>query len=264
MLAIVLLASASGVAAQEKAQVATLEFVEGIVERSGSDGIWVDAVEGSPFRLGDELRTGDGALAYLAFPWMTLQLGSSTEFQVPDSLVLSAVLKRGRMEPIGTGGGIIKLVTEEAQIRGEGRIVVRREGDATMLTVRKGTFQVTTAGGRIVLEEGHGLRIESGGAPASALELATAPVELSPAEDPAYATVAQPVALHWSANQAAYYVEVLPLHTEQVIRAIDAAQSPVNLAIPWVGTFRWRVAARDANGVEGQPSDEGLITVVER
>ena len=264
VLAIFLFAFASGLSAQEKAQVATLEFVEGIVELSGVDGGWVRAVEGSPFRLGDQLRTGDGALAYLMFPWMTLQIGSSTEFEVPDSLVLSAVLKRGRMEPLGTGGGIIKLVTEEAQIRGDGRIVVRRDEGVTMLTVRAGTFQVTTGSGRVALGEGRGLRIDSSGASASGLELAEAPIELSPAEDPAYALPAQPVALRWSANSPAYYVEVLPIHSEQVVRAFDADQPPIDLSIPWVGTFRWRVSARDSNGVEGQPSTEGLITVVER
>ncbi len=259
-----LLALAGSARAQEKAQVATLEFVEGVVERAGQDGVWGRAIEGGPFRLGDQLRTGEDGLAYVAFPWMTVQIGGSTEFEVPEALVLSAVLKRGRMEPLGTGGGIIKLVTEEAEIRGDGRIVVRREDGATMLTVRTGSFQVTTGSGRVALGEGQGLRVESAGATTPGVDLASPPTGLSPADDPAYATPTHPVALEWSAGQPGYYVELLPLHSEQVVWAFDAAGPPVDVPISWPGTFRWRVSARDASGVEGRPSREGLISVVER
>jgi hypothetical protein len=34
--------------------------------------------------------------------------------------------------------------------------------------------------------------------------------------------------------------------------------------IPWEGTYRWRISSRDAQGLEGRPSEAGVICVVEK
>jgi hypothetical protein len=39
---------------------------------------------------------------------------------------------------------------------------------------------------------------------------------------------------------------------------------PIRVEIPWLGTYRWRVSARDPRGIESPPSAEGLICSVER
>jgi hypothetical protein len=41
----------------------------------------------------------------------------------------------------------------------------------------------------------------------------------------------------------------------------DVTTSPVKIEVPWEGAFRWRVSARDARGLEGVPSADGLIAV---
>ena len=33
------------------------------------------------------------------------------------------------------------------------------------------------------------------------------------------------------------------------------------VALPWEGAFRWRVSGRDARGLEGPPSEDGLLAV---
>ena len=38
----------------------------------------------------------------------------------------------------------------------------------------------------------------------------------------------------------------------------------VKIEVPWEGAFRWRVSARDARGLEGLPSADGLIAVDSR
>ncbi len=51
---------------------------------------------------------------------------------------------------------------------------------------------------------------------------------------------------------------------DAVLLAREAGAPPLRLEIPWLGTYRWRVAARDARGVESRPSAEGLICSVDR
>jgi hypothetical protein len=59
-------------------------------------------------------------------------------------------------------------------------------------------------------------------------------------------------------------VEILALQGDGVLLARDASAPPLRLEIPWLGTYRWRVAARDARGLESPPSSDGLICAVER
>jgi hypothetical protein len=59
-------------------------------------------------------------------------------------------------------------------------------------------------------------------------------------------------------------VEVLALDKDQVLLARDVDAPPLRLQLPWLGTYRWRVAARDARGIESRPSAEGLICSVAR
>ena len=59
-------------------------------------------------------------------------------------------------------------------------------------------------------------------------------------------------------------MEILALQKDDVLLARETGAPPVRLEIPWLGTYRWRVSARDARGVEGPPSAEGLICSVDR
>jgi len=42
----------------------------------------------------------------------------------------------------------------------------------------------------------------------------------------------------------------------------EAGPTELSLRVPWPGAFRWRVAARDADGLEGLPSTDGLLSAV--
>jgi hypothetical protein len=67
--------------------------------------------------------------------------------------------------------------------------------------------------------------------------------------------------LRWTGKQPAYLVEVLSLGADTVLMQLDVGAPPALLAIPWQGTFRWRVVGRDERGLEGRPSPAGLICV---
>ena len=49
--------------------------------------------------------------------------------------------------------------------------------------------------------------------------------------------------------------------SDVVLLQRDVTASPVKIEVPWEGAFRWRVSARDARGLEGVPSADGLIAV---
>jgi hypothetical protein len=49
--------------------------------------------------------------------------------------------------------------------------------------------------------------------------------------------------------------------SEVVLLQRDVTASPARIEVPWEGAFRWRVSARSARGLEGLPSEDGLIAV---
>jgi hypothetical protein len=74
----------------------------------------------------------------------------------------------------------------------------------------------------------------------------------------------QPLDLRWTAAGPSHHVEILALDRDEVLLAREAGAPPLRLEIPWLGTYRWRVSARDARGVESRPSTAGLICSVDR
>jgi hypothetical protein len=84
---------------------------------------------------------------------------------------------------------------------------------------------------------------------------------LWPARDPVYVLPGDEVDLRWKASAPSHQIEILPEGSETVLMQRDVGAPPVRVQIPWSGAFRWRVASRDARGVEGPPSAEGLICV---
>ena len=53
----------------------------------------------------------------------------------------------------------------------------------------------------------------------------------------------------------------MPVGSDLVLLQRDVDVALARIEIPWHGAFRWRVSARDGRGVEGPPSEEGLIAV---
>jgi hypothetical protein len=240
--------------------VARLGFVEHGVELSSARG-WYEAKEGTAMRLGERVRTGADGLARLDLPWMTMTLSPASAVAFPDEYLLSTVLEQGRVQIQAETREILKLVTGEAEVRGQGRVVVRREGKTTLVTSLAGRFFVEGAGRTVALPAGTGTIVHHRKEPLSPLPLPEPPERLSPGSDPQYVAPGDTISLNWEAKGSAHQVEVLPVGSDYVLIQRDVGAPPWRVAIPWPGAFRWRVATRDERGLEGKPSADGLICV---
>jgi len=237
-----------------------LSFVERHVERSSDRG-WQEAREGTPLRLGERLRTAADALARLDLPWMTMTISPASTVGFPDEYFLCAVLEQGRAQLHAEKREILKLVTSEAEVRGQGWAVVRREGRATLVTSLAGRFLVEGAGKTVALPAGTGTIVREGKPPLPPQALPPPPQGLVPGSDPRYVAPGDTVLLSWTPRGATHQIEVLPVGSDDVLIQRDVGAPPWRVAIPWPGAFRWRVAARDERGLEGKPSAEGLICI---
>ena len=225
---------------------------------------WRQLAVGDKLRTGDTFRTSEDAAARLDFPWMAVTLGSSTMLTIPSSTVLSTVLEQGRAEFAGPGRDIVKIRVGEGEVRGGGRLVLRRSVGRTSATALEGAFHVRAAGRTVEIKGGEGTVVTDGRPPETPGPLPAAPRGLQPGRDPVYVRVGQSVDLRWPAGSPSYRVEILALLADEVLLARDVAAPPLRVEIPWLGTYRWRVSTRDARGLESPPSAEGLICAVEK
>src|SRR5512144_125788 len=122
---------------------ARLALVEQQVEVAGPAGAWQPAREGHELLPGQSLRTGGEGVARVELPWMALTLTPGSLLRFPDSLVLSVALDAGRAVVEGERLETLKLVTPEAEVRGRGRAVVRRERGRTLVSCLAGRFVVS-------------------------------------------------------------------------------------------------------------------------
>jgi hypothetical protein len=240
-----------------------LTYVENEVEQATGTGSWRDAVEGSGFEIGERLRTGPGALVRVDMPWMALSLSPGSDLRFPDDFLLSLVLEGGRVVLEAEENPVLKLETAEAEVRGTGRAVVRREAGRTLATCLEGSFYVIGGGRTVTLAPGQGTVVATGRAPTVATDTPPPPAGegLWPGDDPVYTDPGQALELRWEAEAPAYQVEILPVGSDIVLLQRDVGAPPARMAIPWSGAFRWRVASRDDRGLEGVPSPDGLICV---
>jgi hypothetical protein len=245
--------------------VAKLVWGDRPVERAEEGGeSWQRLREGDPLRTGDRLRTTARGVARLDFPWMAVTLGPSSTLSVPASAVLSTVLEKGRAEFSGEGRDIVKIHVGEGEIRGGGRLVLWHEGERTAAAALEGAFRVSGGGATVEIKAGQGTSMIGGQAPAAASPLPDPPGGLVPGGDPAYVPSGKTAELHWTPAGSAHHVEVLALQSDDVLLARNVGEPPLRIEIPWLGTYRWRVSARDARGLEGPPSTEGYVCVVEK
>ncbi len=240
---------------------ATLSYVEGRVEIAPPGGGFTPASEGQSFPAGMRLRTAEGSLARIDFPVMTVLASSSTELAFagdPPSLLL----ERGRIEITSRGSAILPVRAGDAEVRGDGWAVVRREENNLQLSAVEGRFELAAGGQNVKATSGQGALLPAGGAPRT-VAFGERPRVVLPSADARYVAAGEPVELSWRPAGASH-VQVLSFETDHVLVERDLEGDRTSLAIPWPGLYRWRVAARDANGVEGPPSTEGLICVMEK
>jgi hypothetical protein len=267
LLAAALAAAALGPAAEAAAppaapsaapSLARLSLAEQRVELS-SGRAWTSAREGAALRVGGQVRTGPDSLARLELPWMAITLGPGSILGFPEGRLLAAVLRNGRLLIQSGEREILKVVAGDAEVRGQGRAVVRRQDGRTLVSALAGRFAVVAAGHTVTLRPGTGTVVDAGRPPREAMALPDAPDDLSPGADPRFVAPGEPVALSWTTRATAHQIEVLPVGSDEVLIQRDVGAPPWRLVIPWPGAFRWRVAARDQNGLEGRPSTDGLI-----
>ncbi len=225
---------------------------------------WRPMVPGDKLRTGDTLRTSDDGLATIEFPWMRIVLGPAGMLSIPATAVLSTVLDRGRAEFSGAGRDIVKIQVGEAEVRGGGRLVLHRAVGRTSASALEGAFRVRAVGRTVEIKKGQGTVVVDGRPPERASALPPAPASLRPGAAVGYVRSGQAIDLQWSNAGAAHHVELLALTADEVLLARDTGAPPLRLEIPWLGTYRWRVSARDARGVESAPSDAGLLCSVAR
>jgi len=243
-----------------------LAWADGTVERAELPlkSTWRRLVAGDKLRTGDTFRTEGDATVRLDFPWMTVGLSPATMLTIPASTVLSTVLEQGRAEFAGPGRDIVKIRVGDGEVRGGGRLVLRRTVGLTSASVLEGSFRVRAAGRTVEIKAGQGTAVPDGAPPQPPSPLPDAPRGLHPGSDPVYIRSGQAADLTWAAAGPSYHVEVLALQGDGVLLAREAAGPPLRLEIPWLGTYRWRVSARDGRGVESRPSAEGVICSVDR
>lgn len=242
---------------------ARLAYVESTVERAPSPDAWEPAREATGFAFGDELRVLGTGLARLRFPWMSATLGPDAKVSLPATGVLALRLDRGRLAVDSPERDTLPIATPQAEIRGRGRVVVRAKPEETLVMAHAGRFEVVAGGRSVWLDAGTGTVVPAGGAPGAARALPPPPRDLTPGDDALYVDVNQPASLRWTSDAPAHWVELLPVGGDEVLLQSGAGASTLGLRIPWPGAFRWRVASVDASGLEGKPSDDGLVCAVE-
>jgi hypothetical protein len=230
-------------------------------ERSLNGRDWSEIADGALLRTGDRIRSDDRTLARIDVGWVSLVLSPSSEIEIPPSKVLSFRLERGRLQQTSEGEDIVTMRTSECLVRGRGHIVVRREAQTTAISVRVGRFRIDAAGAVASLDPGFGLLIRRGQPPSAPRPLLPAPDGLVPGPDPLYVERNEPVHLEWHSSAQLHEVELLAVGTETLVQQTNVGTSPAALTVPWPGTYRWRVVARDADGLESLPSRSGLLCV---
>jgi hypothetical protein len=194
---------------------------------------------------------------------MALTLGPGSTLRFPDAFLLSASLESGRALVETQAAQTLKVVTPEAEVRGEGRAVVRRQGQTTLVTCLTGRFFVRGSARTVTVAAGRGTVVGAGRPPTAPQDAPSAPPAptLWPGRDPVYVAPGQPLELRWKGDAPSYQIELLPVGSDIVLLQRDVASSPARIEVPWEGAFRWRVSARDGRGLEGLPSEDGLIAV---
>jgi hypothetical protein len=241
-----------------------VHVMDGAVQHGGP-AAWKAIASNFKVSPGDALRTDGDGLALLAFPWMSILIGSDTEVSLLPSVVLSASLARGRLEEHAVAGDILKVLTPEAEVRGRGHVVVTRPaaGGETAVSSVSGWFRVRGGRGNVSLDPGQGALVAAGAEP-RVVDLPAAPAGLSPGSDPVYVTRGRTARLSWTGTAARYHLEVLDLKDDDVVLARDVPGTSLEVPARWLGTFRWRVSSIDDHGLEGLPSAAGLFCVVEK
>lgn len=226
-------------------------------------GKWRTLSEDGAIATGESVRTNDSSSAVIDVAWSVLILGPSSSFRFLPSRVLVGRLEEGRVEERATAADIVRLQTPEGAISGQGHVIVRRQNKRTAVSVVSGIFRVQNGKGGVEVSGGQGTLMESDRGPTPVAVLPTAPSASGPAGEVVYAVRGTPATMQWASPSPRHHVQVVTEPGGHVVA--DSEGSATSFATsPPLGLYRWRVAAIDASGLEGQSSADGFICVVDR
>jgi hypothetical protein len=250
----------AGQVPREGVTVAQVSFVESRVDVQRPGAAWERLPEGGRVRTGDRLRTAADSSARLQFPWMSVSLAPSSVLGLAPGAILGLQLESGRVELASGRDDIVKLDTPDVRVRGQGWVIVRRGPSGTQVSVLRGEFNV----GGTTLAEANGCVVARVRAACRPSPLPEAPRALVPGSDPRYVRQSERLTLAWDTSALAqgYVVQVLSFEDDAVLLQQEVATPTHEVRVPWLGLYRWRVSARDAGGLEGAPSLEGLFCVM--
>ena len=249
---------------ESRLPVARLTILGQGVERADESGVFKSVKDGDALRTGDRLRTGPGALARMQLPWMALTLGAESTLFVPPTAILGAVLQDGRAELYAEGNDLLKIRTPEGEVRGRGRLVVRRTGTTTFVMGLAGAFRFEGRGGVVLpLAQGEGLVATADGTLDGPNDLPPPPTGVHPGDDPVFVKQGQETSLRFRSTYARHHLQVLGFDSGEIVVDRDVALSPQTLRVPWIGTWRVRLSSVDERGLEGPSGATGYVVVVE-
>lgn len=236
---------------------AKASFIEGDVKVS-REGASTPLREGQSLIAGSRLQTAQRSLARIDFPLTTVLLSAATDLRLSDA---ELVLEGGRVEVSTRDAAVVKLVAADARISGEGWIVVRREENRVQLSAIDGRFAVQVAGKEAIVAGGNGLSVAPD-APRRVVALAERPQVVAPNADGQYFKADESFDLKWMPAGKAH-LQILAIDSDGALIDRDVDGDSTSVKLPWPGLYRWRVASLGADGVEGAPSTEGLICILE-
>ena len=195
---------------------------------------------------------------------MALTLGAESTLFVPPTHILGAVLEDGRAELYAEGNDLLKVRTPEGEVRGRGRLIVRRMGTTTLVMGLAGAFRFEGKGGVVLpFPQGQGVVALADGTLDGPNDLPPPPTAVFPGNDPVYVERGQDVPLRFTSTFKRHHVQVLAFDGDDIVVDRDVGLSPDTLRVPWPGTWRVRLSSVDERGLEGPAASTGYIVVVE-
>jgi hypothetical protein len=264
------------------APTASFTALEGNVEVKRAGVLdWVPARRDMPLSEGDLVRTRPGAGAQIQLTNGTnftmqadslLRIEASAEDPTSKRTAVTANLESGVVN-FETGAGAATIQTPVSRTmagqNAAGNVAVGQDGDAVTKLFRGTEAKVETAGGQVfALKANESVTVDPAGKSSGKVALPGVPALLAPPDqaDITYPNPATSITLlAWKTvpGAASYHIVVdyTTSFTRPLVDQKGWKQGSLELRALDVGRFYWKVAAVDANGLEGSFSDLSQFSI---
>lgn len=235
--------------------IATTADVVGTVEvrRKGS-ATWEKVAVGATLRERDWVRTGKGSFARVRFADRGfVDLREDTTILVDTTISVEAGGLTGQAEPgkaivVKAGDGSeARIAAAEGAEPAEFRITPNND-KGVEVAVTRGNIKLSTAGGDMNIKAGQASDV-TGNKASDVVPLIAFPKSLSPGIDARFLFVKdKPIKIMWQPVPAAsrYHVQIAKdTEFREMLMSIDTVSTSTTFVPDRVGTYAWRIAARD-------------------